>query len=46
MTRSRIFSVVVTALVALAGLGVGTAAASIAGPAGSPVVRSNPPICC
>ncbi len=35
MTRSRLFSLAVTTMVALAGLGVGTAAASIAGPAGS-----------
>ena len=46
MTRSRLFSLVVTTLVALAGLGVGTAAASVASPSGSVVVHSSPPVCC
>ena len=46
MTRSRLFSLALTSIVALAGLGVGTAVASIAGPAGSVVVRSYPPVCC
>jgi hypothetical protein len=45
MTRSRLFSLVVSAMVALAGLGVGTAAAST-GSAGSVEVRSAPPLCC
>jgi hypothetical protein len=46
MTRSRLFSLTVTTMVALAGLGVAGAAASIAGEAGSVVVRSIPPVCC
>ena len=46
MTRSRLFSLAVTTMVALAGVGVGTAAASIAGPSGSVVVHSHPPVCC
>ena len=46
MTRSRLFSLALTTIVALAGLGVGTGAASIAGTAGSDVVRSYPPVCC
>jgi hypothetical protein len=46
MTRSRLFSLAVLTMVALGGLGVGTAAASVAGPAGSTVVRSSPPVCC
>ncbi len=46
MTRSRLFSLAVTTMVALAGLGVGTAAASLAGESGSAVVRSYPPVCC
>ena len=46
MTRSRLFSLALTTTVALAGLGIGTAAASVAGPAGAATVRSAPPICC
>ena len=46
MTRSRLFSLAVTTVVALAGLGVGTAVASIAGPAASAVELSHPPVCC
>ena len=46
MTRSRLFSLAVTTRVALAGLGVSAAAASITGEAGSVVVRSHPPVCC
>ena len=46
MIRSRLFSLAVTTMVALAGLGVGTAAVSIAGSAGSAVERSHPPVCC
>jgi hypothetical protein len=46
MTRSRLFSLGLTTIVALAGLGVGTGAASLAGPAGSVVVQAYPPACC
>jgi len=46
MIRSRLFSLAVTTLVALAGLGVGTAAASVAGTTGSSGVSSHPPACC
>ena len=45
MTRFRLFSLALTTTVALAGLGIGTAAASIAGH-GFRVVRSHPPVCC
>jgi hypothetical protein len=46
MTRSRLFSLALTAGLALAGLGVGTAATSLAGPAGGALVSSHPPVCC
>ena len=46
MARSTLFSLAVTTMVALTGLGIGAGAASIAGPAGSVVVRSAPPLCC
>jgi hypothetical protein len=46
MIRSRLFSLAVTTMVALAGLGVATATTSIAGAGGSVVVRSHPPVCC
>jgi hypothetical protein len=46
MIRSRLMSLVVTTIVGLAGLGIGTAAASVTGPAGAVAVRSIPPVCC
>lgn len=46
MTRSRLFSLAVTTMVALAGLGVGTPAASVAGAAGSSALHGSPPVCC
>lgn len=46
MNRTRLLSLVVTTIVGLTGLGVGTATASVAGPAGAVTVRSAPPICC
>lgn len=46
MNRTRLLSLAVTTIVGLAGLGVGTAAASLARPAGASVVLSYPPVCC
>jgi hypothetical protein len=46
MIRSRLFSLTLSTIAALAGLGVGTAAAATASPAGSGVVSSHPPACC
>jgi len=45
MTRSRLFSLAVTMLVALAGLSVRTAPASITGTTGSAVLSTHPPAC-